>query len=143
MGHQLLHPQHSVPRAGHKARRTGSNHCQIPRTELGEGCVCVLQGWGEGDRQGELMPSLLEMDYPWWLVEKEKEILTVKNGGRFPAGSLESLDIKLTLIWYSVKRQGRRTQIGKGLIRALVNPPRRHLASELGSPHPHEEAGKD
>lgn len=55
---------------------------------------------------------------PWSRMEKEKEILPVKNGRRFPAGSLKSLDIKLTLIWYSVKRQGRRTQIGKGLIKS-------------------------
>lgn len=91
-----------------------------------------------------MLSSPLERDYSWWLMEKEKEILLgKKNGGRFPAGSLKPLDIKLTLIRYSVKRQDRRTQIGKGLIRALVKPPRRHLASELGSPHPLEEAGMD
>lgn len=51
------------------------------------------------------MSSLLERDYSWWLMEKEKKrIYQVKNGGRFPAGSLKPLDIKLTLIWYSVKR---------------------------------------
>lgn len=70
------------------------------------------------------MSSLLERDYPWWLMEKEKEILPVReNGGRLSAGSLKPLDIKLTLMWHSVRRQGCRTQIGKGLIRGLVKPP--------------------
>lgn len=62
----------------------------------------------------------------WW--GKKKKIYQLKSVGDFPAGSWGPLDIKLTLIWCSMRRRGRWTQIGKGLIRAAVNPPRRHLA---------------
>lgn len=111
----------------------------------GSNCFAEFKGqnWEKGDGPRELMSSLLERDYWCWLMEKEKEILPVKKkktGRRFPAGSLKPLDIKLTLIWYSVKRQSRRTQIGKGLIRGLVKPPEGILPLSLAPPNPLEEA---
>lgn len=69
-------------------------------------------------------------------MEKEKEILPGKKWREIPGWEPESLDINLTLIWHSVKRQGRRTQIGKGLIRALVKPPKGILLLSLASPSP-------
>jgi hypothetical protein len=60
-----------------------------------------LWGWGSGET--DVFPSgkglFMVVD-----GERKKRIYQVKNGGRFPAGSLKPLDIKLTLIWYSVKR---------------------------------------
>lgn len=47
---------------------------------------------------------------------------TLKSARDFPAGSRDPLDVKLTLIWCSMRRRDCRTQIGKGLIKAAITP---------------------
>lgn len=59
------------------------------------------------------------------LMAETKKISQLKSTADFPAGSREPLDIKLTLIRCSRRRGGRRTQIGKGLIRASVKAARK------------------